>query len=73
MWKNSSNSKSLINSNNEINIKTSVYTLKLGFLVQKTTLKAQKIDISSLVTYKIVIMAFLIYDKHLFFFKKFLY
>lgn len=56
--KGQTNIKALINFNNEVNIMTSTYTKKLDFQMQKTNVGAQKIDRSSLVTYKMVIAEF---------------
>lgn len=50
--------QALIDFNNEINIMTLVYIKELGFWNQKTVVRAQKIEDSSLVTYKMVIGEF---------------
>lgn len=56
-------SKILIEPNSKINITTYTYTLKLGFWVLKTNIKAQLIDKSSLIIYRIVVIVFQGYDK----------
>ena len=56
--KNRGNVPALINSGSKINAMTSAYATKLGFKVQKTNVRAQKIDGSLLATYRMVIAAF---------------
>ena len=48
---------------NKVNAITPTYTKKLGLWVQKTDIKAQKIDGSLLWTFKMVIAGFQIEDK----------
>ena len=55
--------KAVINSGSKINAMTTAYTSKLGFWVQKTDVRAQKIDGSLLRTFGIVIAGFLVEDK----------
>lgn len=42
---------------------TPAYAIKLGFITQKSSIRAQKIDDFILVTYEIVIVEFLVQDK----------
>ena len=53
----------LINSHSKVNAITPAYTKKLGFQTRKTDVGAQKIDGSSLDTFKMVIPAFQVMDK----------
>ena len=55
--------QALINSSSKINTMILAYASKLGLKVQKTDIRVQKIDNSSLETYKIVIAAFQVLDK----------
>lgn len=48
----------LINSNNEINIMTSIYTKKLNLQTRKTNVKVQKIDGFTLETFGIALTGF---------------
>lgn len=56
--KDTNNIKALINSNSEINAMTPAYAKKLGLWIRKTNINAQKIDESSLTTYRMVIASF---------------
>lgn len=56
--KNSNNIEVLINFTNKVNIITYVYTLELGIYIQKTVIRIQGIDKSSLVYYKMIIAIF---------------
>lgn len=56
--KNTKSVKALIDSRSKINAITSEYTSKLSFKVRFTNVKAQKIDSSSLKTFKIVLASF---------------
>lgn len=42
---------------------TSTYIAKLGVVIQKTDIKGQKIDNSSLIIYGIILIGFLVYNK----------
>ena len=53
----------MIDSGSEVNAMTPAYTKQLGLWIQRTNVKAQKIDSSSLATYEIVIAAFQVKDK----------
>lgn len=54
--------KTLINSNNKVNTITLAYTIKLDFIIQKTSFKAQKINGSLLEIFNIVLACFLLQD-----------
>lgn len=58
-----SNIEVLINSGSELNALNIAYAKKLGFQNQITDVDTQKIDNSSLTTYKIVIVRFQVLDK----------
>lgn len=62
----------LFNSGSKINPITPIYVVKLGFSIWKTSVRAPKVDGSSLKTYGILSAKFLIYDsiKKVRFFKK---
>ena len=53
----------LINSGSEVNAMTPAYAKKLGLRIWKTDVGAQKIDGSSLDTFKMVIASFEVIDK----------
>ena len=55
--------QALIDSGSEVNAITPAYAKQLGLQVQKTDVKAQKIDGSSLRTFGIVIAGFQVEDK----------
>ena len=48
----------LLNSGNEVNRMTLAYTEKLGLAIRKTDVDAQKINVSTLMTYRMVIIGF---------------
>lgn len=52
--------KALIDSSSEVNAMTLAYIVKLGLTIQKTSIKAQKINGSTLKTYSITTAKFLI-------------
>lgn len=52
--------RSLINSRNEINTMIPAYTAKQGFSIQKTSIRAQKIDGLALEIYNMVSASFLL-------------
>lgn len=62
----------LIDSSSKVNLMTPTYVIKLGFTTQKTSVRALKIDGSSLGTYSIVTIGFLLQDsqKRVQFFEK---
>lgn len=53
----------IINLGSKINAMYPTYAKKHGFVVRITEIKAQKIDGTTLETFKIVIVAFSVYDK----------
>lgn len=53
----------LIDSSSEINVMYPAYVKKLGLVVQKTNMVAQKINGTTLETFEIVIAAFSVYDR----------
>lgn len=53
----------LINSENEVNIMTAAYTLKLSLTIYPTNVGAQKVDGSTLKTFGMVLASFQIEDK----------
>ena len=55
--------QALINLGSEVNTMTPAYTAKLGLKVQKTNIGAQKIDSSTLDTFKIVLADFQVENK----------
>ena len=55
--------QALIVLDSKVNATTPAYTKQLGLQVQKTDVKAQKIDISWLRTFEIVIAGFQVKDK----------
>ena len=55
--------QTLIDSKSEVNAMTPTFVAKLGLITWKTVVSAQKIDGSSLVTYKIVLVGFSIQNK----------
>lgn len=57
-WKNTAKAKALFDSGSENNAMMSVYILKLGFQVQYTNIRAQKINNSIFKTFKIVLASF---------------
>lgn len=61
--KNTDEIQALINSESKINVMTPAYGNKLSFQMQKTNVRAQKIDGSILKTYKMVIVGFQVQDK----------
>lgn len=56
--KDQSDIKALIDFRSKVNTMTPVYTLKLGFSIQKTDVQVQKIDGSVTITYGMVIIVF---------------
>lgn len=52
--------KALIDSRSEINVMTLVHAAKLGFVIRKTNISAQKIDSSILAIYRMIIADFLL-------------
>lgn len=48
----------LLDFGSKVNIMTSIYEAKLGFIIQKINVGTQKIDGSTLKTYEIVIISF---------------
>lgn len=57
------NSRDHVIGESEVNIMTPVYAKKLGFQIIKGNVGAQKIDVSILDTYKMVITNFYVQDK----------
>ena len=55
--------RALIDSGSEVNAMTPAYAKRLGLWTQKTDIGVQKIDGSSLATYRMVIAAFQVIDK----------
>lgn len=53
----------MINLGSEVNAMVSTHTKKLGLQIQKTNIRVQKIDESSLETYSIVLAGFQVQDK----------
>ena len=53
----------LINLDSKVNAMTPAYAKQLGFQVQKTDVRAQKIDGSSLKTFEIIIAGFQVENK----------
>ena len=53
----------LFDSSSKINAIHLTFTKKLGLLIRPTNIRAQKIDGSTLNTYKMVVAAFLVMDK----------
>lgn len=61
--KNKSKVKALIDSDSEVKVMTLAYVKKPGFWTQKTNVRAEKINRSSLATFKMVIAKFQVSDK----------
>ena len=55
--------RALIDSDSKVNAMTPAYSKQLGFQIQKTDVKAQKIDGSLLRTFEMVIAGFQVEDK----------
>ncbi len=55
--------KVLLNLRSEVNIISQVFTLYLNLKIEKTNTRIQKIDDTTLKTYKIVIFTFFVLDK----------
>lgn len=56
--KSQAKTKALINSDIKINAMTPAFAAKLGLITQKTSIRAQKIDGSILMTYSIALASF---------------
>ena len=53
----------MLNSGSEVNVMSLIFARKLGLYIQKTNVKAQKIDGSALKTFEMVIVDFQVEDK----------
>lgn len=53
----------MINSESEVNAIIPTYTARLGLIIRKTDIGAQKINSLPLVTYEMVLVDFLVQDK----------
>lgn len=62
-WKDTNKMQALIDFDSKVNIITLIYVLKLGLRVRQTKVKAQKIDGSTLETFKIVLASFQLENK----------
>lgn len=62
-WKNTADTKGLIDSDSEVNAITPAYTSKLGFWARYTTVGAQKINGSTLKIFEIVLASLQMEDK----------